>query len=114
ERLFAEAVGSVLERGLPGHERVYRPLGHAAALSVLGGVLYELLRRGDHRIERGAEQIEEPFAQAPVSKLVSGGPGSGGAGETLSRHGRRNVATSVRPAAIEQVIGGPAGGGALR
>ena len=108
ERLFAEAVGSVLERGLPGHERVYRPLGHAAALSVLGGVLYELLRRVDHRIERGAEQIEEAFDQAPASRLVSGGPGSGVAWQTLSRQGRRNVATAVRPAAIEQVMGEPA------
>ena len=108
ERLFAEAVGSVLERGLPGHERVYRPLGHVAALSVLGGVLYELLRRVDHRIERGAEQIEEAFDQAPASQLVSGGPGSGVAWETLSRQGRRNVATAVRPAAIEAVMGEPA------
>ena len=107
ERLFAEAVGSVLERGLPGHERVYRPLGHVAALSVLGGAL-ELLRRVDHRIERGAEQIEEAFDQAPASQLVSGGPGSGVAWETLSRQGRRNVATAVRPAAIEQVMGEPA------
>lgn len=108
ERLFAAGVGNVLERGLPGHERVYRPLGHLAALSVLGGVLYELLRRVDHRIERGAEQIEEAFDQAPASPLVSGGPGSGVAWATLSRQGRRNVATAVQPAAIEQVMGEPA------
>jgi uncharacterized membrane protein len=108
ERLFAQAVGSVLERGLPGHERVYRPLGHLAALSVLGGALYELMRRVDHRIERGAEQLEEAFHEAPASQLVSGGPGSGVAWETLSRQGRRNVATAVRPAAIEEVMGEPA------
>jgi hypothetical protein len=108
ERLFAEAVGSVLERGLPGHERVYRPLGHLAPRSVLGGAPYELLRRVDHRIERGAEQIEEAFDEAPTSALVSGGPGSGVAWEMLSRQGRRNVATAVRPAAIEQVMGEPA------
>jgi uncharacterized membrane protein len=108
ERLFAQAVGSVLERGLPGHERVYRPLGHLAALSVLGGALYELMRRVDHRIERGAEQVEEAFDEAPASQFVSGGPGSGVAWETLSRQGRRNVATAVRPASIEEVMGEPA------
>ena len=108
ERLFAEAVGSVLERGLPGHERVYRPLGHLAALSVLGGALYGLMRRVDHKIERGAEQIEEAFGDAPVSELVSGGPGSGVAWDTLSRQGRRNVVTAVRADEIEQVMGEPA------
>jgi uncharacterized membrane protein len=108
ERLFAQAVGSVLERGLPGHERLYRPLGHLAALSVLGGTLYELVRRVDHKIERGAEQIEEAFEDLPVSRLVSGGPGSAVAWDTLSRQGRRNVATAVRPEQIEQVMGEPA------
>ena len=36
ERLFATAVGAGLEQVLPGHERLYRPLGHLAALSVIG------------------------------------------------------------------------------
>jgi hypothetical protein len=40
ERLFASGVGRLLERGLPGHERLYRPLGHLAAMSVLGSGLY--------------------------------------------------------------------------
>jgi hypothetical protein len=31
ERLFATGVGRVAERALPGHERLYRPLGHLAA-----------------------------------------------------------------------------------
>jgi uncharacterized membrane protein len=108
ERLFAAALGSVLERGLPGHERLYRPLGHLAALSVIGGALYQLVRRVDHKIERGAEQIEEAFDEAPSSRLVSGGPGSAVAWESLSRQGRRNVATVVRPEAIEAVMGEPA------
>jgi hypothetical protein len=61
ERRFAAAVGGLAERGLPGHERLYRPLGHLVALSALGGALYGLMRRVDHRIERGAEQIEAAF-----------------------------------------------------
>jgi hypothetical protein len=108
ERLFASGVGRLLERGLPGHERLYRPLGHLAAMSVLGGGLYGLMRRVDRKLERGAEQIEEAFDEAPTSQLVSGGPGSGVRWETLSRQGRRNVATAVRPEAIEQVMGEPA------
>jgi uncharacterized membrane protein len=93
---------------LPGHERMYRPVGHLAALSVLGGALYQLMRRVDHRIEQGAERIEAAYDAPPTSRLVSGGPGSGVAWDTLSRQGRRNVATAVAPHAIEAVMGEPA------
>ena len=107
-------MGRLLERGLPGHERLYRPLGHLAAMSVLGGALYGLMRRVDRGIERGAEQIEEAFGETPASPLVSGGPGSGVAWETLSRQGRRNVATVLRPEAIEAVMGEPAAAEPIR
>jgi uncharacterized membrane protein len=107
ERLFAAAVGGLAERSLPGHERLYRPLGHLAALSVLGGGLYGLMRRVDHRIERGAEQIEAAYGAPPTSPLVSGGPGSGVAWNSLSRQGRRNVANVVTGDQIEQVMGEP-------
>ena len=108
ERLFAAAVGSTLQRGLPGHERLYRPLGHLAALSALGGALYGLMRRVDHRIERGAGEIEAAYGTPPTSPLVSGGPGSGVTWESLSRQGRRNVANVVTADQIEQVMGEPA------
>jgi uncharacterized membrane protein len=108
ERLFAAGVGRAAERVLPGHERLYRPLGHLAALSLLGEALYEMLRRVDHRIERGAEEIEAAYPNPPTSPLVSGGPGSGVAWDTLSRQGRRNVATKVTADQIEQVMGEPA------
>jgi uncharacterized membrane protein len=108
ERLFAAAVGGLLERGLPGHERLWRPVGHLAAVSVLGGALYQMMRRVDHRIERGAEQLEAAYERPPTSRLVSGGPGSAVAWESLSRQGRRNVANVVRAEAIEQVMGEPA------
>jgi uncharacterized membrane protein len=114
ERLFASGVGRLLERGLPGHERLYRPLGHLAAMSVLGSGLYGLMRRVDRKIERGAEQIEGAFDEAPTSQLVSGGPGGGVAWETLSRQGRRNVATVLQPEAIEAVMGEPAAADPIR
>jgi uncharacterized membrane protein len=108
ERLFATAVGGVAERVLPGHERLYRPLGHLAALSAIGGALYGMLRRVDRKIERGAEQVEAAYPIPPTSPLVSGGPGSGVAWDTLSRQGRRNVATAVTADEIERVMGEPA------
>jgi uncharacterized membrane protein len=108
ERLFAAGVGGAVERVLPGHERLYRPLGHLAALSVIGGGLYELMRRVDRRIERGAEEIEAAYGTPPTSRLVSGGPGSGVAWDTISRQGRRNVANRVTADQIGQVMGEPA------
>jgi uncharacterized membrane protein len=108
ERLFAAGVGSAVERVLPGHERLYRPLGHLAALSAIGGGLYQMMRRVDRKIEHGAEGVEDAFATPPTSPLVSGGPGSGVAWETLSRQGRRNVATKVTVDEIEKVMGEPA------
>jgi uncharacterized membrane protein len=108
ERVLATAVGTGLERTLPGHERLYRPVGHLAVLSVLAGSLYELMRRVDRRIEEGAEAIEAAYSIPPTSPLVSGGPGSGVAWDTLSRQGRRNVANVVTADQIEQVMGEPA------
>ena len=37
ERRFAAGVGGLLERALPGRERLYRPVGHLAALWLLEG-----------------------------------------------------------------------------
>jgi uncharacterized membrane protein len=105
ERLFAATVGRGLERVLPGHERLFRPLGHLAALSLLGGGLYGMMRRVDRRIERGAEAIETAYDTPPTSPLVSGGPGSGVDWDTLSRQGRRNVANVVTADQIERVMG---------
>ena len=105
ERLLATAVGTGLERTLPGHERLYRPFGHLAVLSVLAGALYQLMRRVDRRIEQGAEAVESAYPNPPTSRLVSGGPGSGVAWETLSRQGRRNVANVVTADQIHQVMG---------
>jgi hypothetical protein len=87
ERQFAAGVGGLLERALPGRERLYRPVGHLAALSLLGGAVYELLRRVDRRVERGAEQVEAAYDKPPTSRLVSGGPGSAVALAELERTG---------------------------
>jgi uncharacterized membrane protein len=114
ERLFAGTVGHGLDRLLPGHERLYRPVGHLAALSALGGGLYGMMRRIDRGIERGAEAIEAAYGSPPTSPLVSGGPGSAVDWHTLSRQGRRNVANVVTPDQIERVMGEPARAAPIR
>jgi hypothetical protein len=48
------------------HERLYRPLGHLAALSLLGAGMYGLMRRVDRRIERGAEEVEAAYDAPPT------------------------------------------------
>jgi len=108
ERLLATGVSRVIARALAGSERLFRPLGHAVALSVVGAALYELVRRADRKIEQGAETVEDAFAEAPTSSLVSGGPGSTVPWETLSRQGRRNVSTALSTEMIEGVMGEPA------
>src|SRR5205814_5604951 len=45
ERLFAAGVSKVLAKVLGSSERVFRPVGHAAALSVIGMAIFEMLRR---------------------------------------------------------------------
>lgn len=108
ERLVATGVSKVLARAVAGSERLFRPVGHAVALSIVGVALYELIRRADRKIEAGAETLEDAFSAAPTSSLVSGGPGSGVAWETLSRQGRRNVSTALSTDLIESVMGEPA------
>ncbi|HEY1332035.1 MAG TPA: alpha/beta-hydrolase family protein [Actinomycetota bacterium] len=108
ERWFATGVGRVLSKALAGPERQYRPVGHAVALTAIGAGLYELIRRFDRKIEHAAETIEEAFAAVPTSSLVSGGPGSLVAWDSLSRQGRRNVSTALTPELIEHVMGEPA------
>ena len=108
ERVFATGVSRLLARVLSGSERLYRPVGHAAALSVLGMAVYELIRWVDHRAEHMADAVEPAFATAPKSSMVSGGPGSLVSWDSLSREGRRNVSTVLEAQLIERVMGEPA------
>ena len=108
ERVFATGVSRLLARVLSGSERLYRPVGHAAALSVLEMAVYELIRWVDHRAEHMADAVEPAFATAPKSSMVSGGPGSLVSWDSLSREGRRNVSTVLEAQLIERVMGEPA------
>lgn len=114
ERLFATAVSRVMARVLSGSERVFRPVGHAAALSVVGMAIYELKRRADRETEHMAETIEDAFENVPRSSMVSGGPGSLVSWHSLSREGRRNISTALGTQLIEGVMGEPAAAEPIR
>ena len=105
ERGFASAAGRAFGAVLPGGERIWRPAGHAWALSALGIPAYVLMRRWYDRIESGAERVEEAFATPPATPNVSGGPGSLVPWTTMSRQGRRNVSTALHPDWIDAVMG---------
>ena len=114
ERVFATRVSRLLARVLSGSERLYRPAGHAAALSVVGVAIYELIRRVDHRAEHMDEAVEPAFATAPKSAMVSGGAGSLVSWDSLSWEGRRNVSTALEAQLIERVMGEPAAAEPIR
>ena len=115
ERVFATAVGVRLEQVLPGHERQYRPLGHLAALSVIGGGLYERDAAGRPQDRAGSRGAPGRLRRGADLQLVSGGPGGGVVWDTLSRQGPRNVATVLSTEAIEeQVMGEPAAAEPIR
>src|SRR5580704_5708350 len=108
EQAFATAVSRMLARVLSGSELLYRPVGHAAALSVAGMAIYDIIRRADHQAEHSADVVERAFATAPRSSMVSGGAGSLVSWDSLSREGRRNVSTALGTQMIERVMGEPA------
>jgi Alpha/beta-hydrolase family/Alpha/beta-hydrolase family N-terminus len=114
ERVFATGVSRMLARALSGSERLYRPVGHAAALPVAAMAIYEMIRRADHRAEHMDEAIEGAFATPPRSSVVSGGAGSLVSWDWLSREGRRNVSTAPGTRLIERVMGEPAAAAHVR
>lgn len=114
EQAFATAVSRMLARVLSGSELLYRPVGHAAALSVAGMAIYDIIRRADHQAEHSADVVERAFATAPRSSMVSGGAGSLVSWDSLSREGRRNVSTALGTQMIERVMGEPAAAEPIR
>jgi len=108
ERAAATAIGRRVGQVLPGRARLWRPLGHAGALGIMGAGLLTGARRVIRRVESAAAALEPPYDRPPASPLVSGGPGSHVDFRTLGRQGRRTVGTVLRPEWIETVMGEPA------
>ncbi len=101
ERALADAVARGVGRVVPGNRELFRPLGHAVALAVLGGATRTLVERTFHRIEGRETSIEAAFDIPPVNPLVSGSRESHVDFATLSKQGRRfawtvNTADTIR------------------
>jgi uncharacterized membrane protein len=107
-QLLAGFIGKVLDRVLPGDERLWRPMGHVVALSALLAALYYQWYRITTQIESRTSKIEAGFDTPPDSALVSGSGESLAPWETLGREGRRHIATVLSKASIEATMGEPA------
>jgi uncharacterized membrane protein len=83
------------------------PVSAVKSLALSGAVTAGLtgLAAGERRF---AAAVGSAMEKALPGPLVSGGPGSAVAWETLSRQGRRNVANVVTGDQIERVMGEPA------
>jgi uncharacterized membrane protein len=108
ERVLAGVTGQALKEGLPGGERLWRSVGHVAALGALGALAYAGLDKVYQTVEGGTGKIEPAFDEPPTSKFVSGGPGSLVSWDTMGREGRRHVITPLQKPWIAAVMGEPA------
>jgi hypothetical protein len=108
ERKFADAVADALARALPGNPEVWRPVGHALALSAVGFATRYAMEQMFHRIEHSQESVEAAYDIMPPSPFVSGSYESLVPFETLSRAGRRFVWSTCLDDVIEDIMGEPA------
>jgi uncharacterized membrane protein len=107
ERKFAGVTGRTLAKVLPGNEALWRPVGHAAALGLMGIGLREAFTQVLHRIERVQESADAAFDLAPPHPNVSGSDESLVPFDTLSRAGARYVWMLTMPDDISRVMGEP-------
>ncbi len=108
ERAIAYGVSKGISRFAPAYDAVSNPVGHAVALTLLGGGMYGGYEYAVRRVEQGGAAVEPAYETAPESPMVSGGPQSVIPFETLSREGRRFVNMVLTRDEITEVMGQPA------
>ncbi|MDO8309402.1 MAG: alpha/beta-hydrolase family protein [Actinomycetota bacterium] len=108
ERLIAHGVARGLARVAPRYDVVSNPIGHAAALTILGVGMYAGYEYVVRRVEAGGAAVEPAYETPATSRFVSGGPESLVPFATLSREGRRFVNMALTRDEIELVMGEPA------
>ncbi len=108
EQLFAEGVGSVVTTLNPRAELIGRPIGHLAALGLLGLAGVQAIQFVFQRAETSGDAVEAAYSSAPTSQYVSGGPRSAVSPDSIGREGRRFVNMALAPQDIESVMGGTA------
>ncbi len=108
ERLIARGVSVVVSKVAPNYDVVANPIGHAVALTMLGGGMYAGYEYAVRRVEQGGAAVEPAYDVAAQSPMVSGGPQSVVPFDTLSREGRRFVNMVLTRDEIDEVMGEPA------
>ena len=100
EAHLASTLGAALADRLPGSRLTWRLAGHAAVLSVVGGITSVVWDRAMQRIENVTTTLDPVFEGGEDSSLVmstcSGSDDSLVAWEGMGREGRRHVLTTVR------------------
>lgn len=105
EHELATGVSNGVARVLPGSPRFWKPAGHLVSLGAMAYGVKVLLVRVYRKIEATAETIEPAYEERPQTPLVSGSAQSVVDWDSLSRAGRRNVATALGPKWIQKVVG---------
>ena len=108
ERLIAHGVSRGIARVAPNYDVVSNPIGHALALTLLGGGIYAGYEYAVRRVEQGGAAIEPAYDVAAQSSMVSGSPDSVVSFDSLSREGRRFVNMVLSREEIAEVMGEPA------
>ncbi len=96
-RTMSKHIGSV-EIGSPW-------LGHAVAVSLLGGAGVVGLSRIKRRVEHGGDVVEAAYPEAPTSEYVTAGPRSLIDFADIGKEGRRFVLMALTPEEITSVMG---------
>ena len=108
EKVFARGIGVAVTTADPRLELIGRPIGHAAAFSMLGFAGYKGLQYVFRSAETSGGAVEAAYSEAPTSEYVSAGPRSAVPADTIGREGRRFVNMALTPEEIESVMGGQA------
>jgi uncharacterized membrane protein len=105
ERAMADLFVRTARKLLPVDDALLRPLGHAAALAVLGTGARLLAQRARDGIEHKETAVEAAFDIPPPNPLLSGSFESHVPFETISKQGRRFVWTVTTKQTIADVMG---------
>lgn len=105
ERKMAQITTKTIHKYAPALDKTARPLGHATAFAILGGVVYLALNKVYKDIEHGSKQLEPAVKDAPLSPLISGSKSSKVSWESLTKEPRRHVASYVQTSDIKQIMG---------
>lgn len=114
ERVVAYGASRAISAVAPNYDVVANPIGHAVALTLLGGGLYAGYEYAVRRVEQGGAAVEPAYDVPPQSPMVSGGPSSVVPFETLSREGRRFVNMALTRDEIAEVMEEPAAADPVR